>query len=79
MSLAIGQSQNYINHIENGVSFPSMMVFFYICEYLGITPAEFFDTESVNPTKEKQIMAELKGLKNEDLDTLLALARSMKK
>ncbi len=79
MSLSIGQSPGYINNIENCVAFPSMTVFFYICEYLGITPAEFFDPASANPTKEKQLLAELKGLKNEDLDTLLTLAKSLKK
>ena len=41
MSLDIGQSQSYINNIETGVNFPSMTVFFYICEYLDITPMEF--------------------------------------
>ena len=43
MSLSIGQSPGYINNIENGVNFPSMAVFFYICDYLGVTPMEFFD------------------------------------
>ena len=38
MSLAIGQSEGYINNVENGVNLPSMTVFFYICEYLGVTP-----------------------------------------
>ena len=40
MSLAIGQNPSYINRIENGKAFPSMQVFFYICEYLGVTPAQ---------------------------------------
>ena len=44
MSLSIGQSPGYINNIENGVNFPTMTVFFWICEYLNITPSEFFDT-----------------------------------
>ena len=30
MSLSIGQSESYINKIENGKSFPSMQIFFYI-------------------------------------------------
>ena len=78
MSLAIGQSPSYINGIENQASFPSMGVFFYICEYLEITPTEFLDPESVNPTKEKELLAQLKGLKNEDLDHLIALAKALK-
>ena len=38
MSLSIGQSPGYINAIENETCFPSMQAFFYICEYLDITP-----------------------------------------
>lgn len=34
MSLSIGQSPGYINNIENGINFPSMTAFFYICDYL---------------------------------------------
>lgn len=41
MSLAIGQNQGYINNIENGNNLPSMMAFFYICDYLEITPMDF--------------------------------------
>ena len=37
MSLSLGQSPNYINGIENGGSYPSMTMFFYICDYLNIT------------------------------------------
>jgi transcriptional regulator with XRE-family HTH domain len=42
MSLSLGQSEAYINRIENQKMLPSMTVFFYICEYFSITPAEFF-------------------------------------
>lgn len=44
MSLAIGQSESYINRIENRKNLPSLMGFFYICDYFGITPGEFFGT-----------------------------------
>lgn len=40
MSLSLGQSESYINRIENGKMLPSMTVFFYICDYFGITPRE---------------------------------------
>ena len=36
MSLAIGQSPNYINSIERSRNLPSMKVFFAICKYLNI-------------------------------------------
>ena len=46
MSLSIGQNPGYINNIESGKSMPSLSGIFYICEYLGITPSDFFDTEN---------------------------------
>ena len=46
MSLSLGQSESYINRIESKKMLPSMSVFFYICDYLGITPKEFFDIEN---------------------------------
>ena len=45
MSLAMGQSPNYINNIENKKSLPSMQMFLYICEFLGVEPKEFFEDE----------------------------------
>ena len=79
MSLSIGQSASYINNIENGVNLPSMAVFFYICEYLGITPTEFFNTESPNPSKVSELLTVSKDLKNNKLDLLINFAKEMKK
>ena len=45
MSLSLGLSPAYINNIENNVSMPSMDAFFLICDYLEITPRDFFDFE----------------------------------
>lgn len=47
MSLSIGQNPGYINNIETGKALPSMTGFFYICDYLDITPMEFFDFDSL--------------------------------
>ncbi len=79
MSLSIGQSASYINNIESGISFPSMTVFFYICEYLEISPQEFFDAESKNPTKEKELLDAAKGLSNEQMEHLIALIKDLNK
>ena len=46
MSLSLGQANNYINNIENKKSLPAMQSFFYICEYLGVTPKEFSMTKT---------------------------------
>ena len=79
MSLSIGQSAGYINNIENGVNLPSMMTFFYICEYLDIEPKDFFDTESTNPTKANELFEIAKSLNNDQLDNLIAIAKDIRK
>jgi len=79
MSLSIGQSPNYIIGIEGGKNYPSMETFFYICDYFGITPKEFFDIESTNPTKAAELMEIVKSLPNEQLDLLIAFGKAMKK
>lgn len=73
MSLSMGQNPGYINNIESGKSMPSLTGIFYICEYLGITPSEFFDVGSQNPKKLQQIMDNLKRLDDRQLDTISAL------
>ena len=79
MSLSIGQSPNYINGIESGDSYPSMATFFYICDYFGITPCDFFDVDSTNPSKLTELMEIVKTLPNEQIDTLIALAKGLKR
>ena len=79
MSLSLGQSPNYINGIENGGSYPSMTMFFYICDYLGITPRDFFDLESTNPSKAQELLEVAKSLPNDQLELLIALAKGLKK
>ena len=79
MSLSIGQSPSYINNIETGISYPSMTTFFYICEFLNITPMEFFYLESVNPAKEHELLLAAKGLDRKQLETLIDLAKGLKK
>lgn len=79
MSLSIGQSPGYINNIENGVNYPSMTAFFYICDYLGISPKEFFDTEIPNPTKVHDLLSAAQGLSDEQLDNLIAIAAGLRR
>lgn len=41
MSLSLGQSESYINKIENRRTLPSFTGFLYICEYFELTPGNF--------------------------------------
>lgn len=77
MSLSIGQNQGYINHIESGQGTPSLSGIFYICEYLGITPSQFFDFDIKNPEKLNKINEYLKKLNDEQLDALEMFLKSM--
>ena len=78
MSLSIGQSEGYINNVENGVNLPSMTVFFYICDYLNIAPAEFFDMSLKSPTKSNELLEATKNLSSEQLEHLIAIAKGLK-
>ncbi len=79
MSLSIGQNAGYISSIECGKALPSMSVFFYICEYLNISPSAFFDTENENPEKLQELFNDLKHLDSEQLNTILSLVRGLLK
>jgi len=79
MSLSIGQNPGYINNIESGKSMPSLSGIFYICEYLGITPSEFFDIDSKNPIRLNDVIKDLKRLSDKQLETIAALIKDIVK
>lgn len=70
MSLSMGQSSGYINKIENRQNFPSMTGFFAICDYLDVTPEEFFDLKADNPCELKRIEEKLKMLPDNKLKAI---------
>ena len=79
MSLSIGQSPGYINNIENGKNLPSMMGFFYICEYLGITPEKFFDFECRDPSSLSALFESMRTLTDEQIAVLTFIVQSWRK
>ncbi len=79
MSLSIGQNPGYINAIESGRALPSLTGIFYICDYLGVTPSDFFDMDSQNPLKLNEITEELKHLDAHQLDIILKVIKEMVK
>lgn len=78
MSMEIGQSESYISNIENGYGMPSLSVFFYICQYLGVTPKDFFDTDARSPSKALELYERLKTLKPEQLNAIEMILNNMK-
>jgi len=79
MSLSIGQNENYINHIENGKSMPSMQVFFYICEYFKITPKEFFDEGTSYPFLINAVVEDLNTLDEKQIANIYEIVKGLKK
>ena len=79
MSLSLGQNPGYIYNIEAGRSKPSIEGLFFICEYLGITPCEFFDDGNNDPEKLNEIIKDLKRLNAQQLNTISALIKELGK
>ena len=79
MSLSIGQSSGYINGLENRNGYPSMLVFFYICEYLGVTPSEFFDDNINCPANYREIIEDMNALDSDQLQNIKAIIKGLKK
>ena len=55
-----------------------MQVFFYICEYLGVTPSEFFDDNIHRPADYKEIIEDLNALDSEQLQNIKAIIKGLK-
>lgn len=79
MSLSLGQNPGYINTIENGKAYPTMANFFYICEYLNVTPQEFFDSKIQCPEKLCNLLLLAKRLSDSQLDALTRVAEEFAK
>ncbi len=62
MSLSLGQSHNYINRLESKRNYPTLKNFFYICEYLKVSPNEFFNYSNPNPHADNELYLEIKKL-----------------
>lgn len=77
MSLSLGQSESYINKIENKRTLPSFSGFIYICDYFGLTPQEFFNDRNSDPAKLKELLAELEKLTPQQMDHILQIVRDI--
>ncbi|MDE6673572.1 MAG: helix-turn-helix domain-containing protein [Acetatifactor sp.] len=79
MSLTLGQSESYINKIENGKAFPSMQIFFYICDYFGISPRDFFDEDAGNPVLLNTLIGDLKTLSDSQIANIANIVKDLKR
>ena len=65
MSYDLGHSRGYIYNISSGKALPPMKEFFSICDYLEVTPQQFFDESAQNP---ELIQKALEGMRQLDED-----------
>lgn len=77
MSLSLGQNPGYINTIENRKAFPTMSNFFYICEFLHVSPSEFFDWDVADPEGLNQLMERMKLLSDEQTAAIAVIVRDL--
>ena len=77
MSLDLGHSKSYIQSIASGRAMPSMSEFLYICEYLGVTPREFFDGETEEPQLVQKLCELARSMEAADLNALIAVAQRL--
>ena len=77
MSLSIGLSANHINKMENGITFPSMAVFFDICDYLNISKKDFFDTENNDPNLVSEAFNDYKRLDSDDQANVAGIIKGL--
>lgn len=78
MSLDLGHARSYIHGIVSGKVLPSMTEFLYICDYLGVTPAQFFSTEEQVTLEMAEIIKECSRFTREDQQFILSLLKKLK-
>lgn len=79
MGFDLGHSRGYIYNISSGKSLPPFKEFFAVCEYFGITPADFFDEDNNNPIMIKQALDGMRKLSDEDLALVLKFIERLSK
>ena len=77
MSLDLGHSKSYVQSISSGKALPSFSEFLYICEYLGVTPKEFFDTNISEPQMIRKLTNLAQQLSEEDISVLINMAERL--
>ena len=77
MSTELGHSKSYMQSISSGRAAPSLNEFLYICEYLGVTPREFFDDDIKEPQLVQKLYDLTKNMSEADLNILINTAERL--
>ena len=79
MSYDLGHSRSYIYKISSGKALPPMADFLAICDYLGVTPSQFFEETTDDPILLRSAIDELRKVSKDDLMMIITLARRLSK
>jgi len=79
MSYDLGHSRGYIYNISSGKALPPMKEFLAICDYLEVTPQQFFDDTVEVPGLVQKAMEGIKQLNEDDLLMLLGIINRLLK
>ena len=79
MSTDLGHSKSYMQSISSGRSVPSLGEFLYICEYLGVTPKEFFDEDIKEPQLVQRLYELTRNMSESDISILISTAERLNK
>ena len=74
MSFDLDKSRGYIHGIVSGKAHPTVEGLLEIIRYFHITPTEFFDVELKEPVLLEELKNKAKGLSEEELRLLIAIA-----
>ena len=77
MSIDMGHSKGYIQSITSGRALPSLSEFIYMCEYLGVTPKEFFDDTCDEPILVSKLNSIISSLPDKDILALINIANCL--
>lgn len=78
-SLNLGQSESYINRIENNKMLPSLSMFFEICNYLDIEPSDFLRTKDAPSKKMLDTIDKLNKLDDDTFEHVAAIIDDLSK
>lgn len=79
MSTDMGHSSSYIHSIASGKAMPSMSEFLYMCEYLGVSPKEFFDEGCADSQAVHKLYQLSLSMDSKDIDVLINMAERLNK
>lgn len=79
MGYDLGHSRSYMYNISSGKSLPPLPEFLEICDYLGVTPSQFFDSSVENPALLQTAIEEIKKLNDDDMMLIIGHIRRLTK